>query len=133
MSQPGCATNSGKAVSETVGNGTAVLVHLAPTEQGCAIRAAGTRRRVPADFDGLARSVPRSAWAWTRAPSTSGADAPPSAHAWCHLLHRSARGPDAAACPPGHRFSDQLQSQAQGARVRSPLLDLASDRPMTMR
>ncbi|WP_374195584.1 type I-E CRISPR-associated endoribonuclease Cas2 [Streptomyces sp. MBT53] len=28
-------------------------VHPAPTEQGYAIRAAGTRRRVPMDFDGL--------------------------------------------------------------------------------
>ncbi|MGW4824742.1 type I-E CRISPR-associated endoribonuclease Cas2e [Streptomyces sp. NPDC004227] len=42
-----------QAVSETVGNGAAVLVHPAPTEQGYAIRTAGTRRRVPADFDGL--------------------------------------------------------------------------------
>ncbi|MFD8690756.1 type I-E CRISPR-associated endoribonuclease Cas2e [Streptomyces sp. NPDC059651] len=41
------------AVTETVGNGAAVLVHPAPTEQGYAIRTAGTRRRVPADFDGL--------------------------------------------------------------------------------
>ncbi|MFE3518955.1 type I-E CRISPR-associated endoribonuclease Cas2e [Streptomyces sp. NPDC059166] len=42
-----------KAVTETVGNGAAVLVHPAPTEQGYAVRTAGTRRRVPADFDGL--------------------------------------------------------------------------------
>ncbi|MEU5800052.1 type I-E CRISPR-associated endoribonuclease Cas2e [Streptomyces sp. NPDC047804] len=42
-----------QAVTETVGNGAAVLVHPAPTEQGYAIRTAGTRRRVPADFDGL--------------------------------------------------------------------------------
>jgi CRISPR-associated protein Cas2 len=41
------------AVTETVGNGAAVLVHPAPTEQGYAIRTAGTRRRVPIDFDGL--------------------------------------------------------------------------------
>ncbi|MFH9691020.1 type I-E CRISPR-associated endoribonuclease Cas2 [Streptomyces sp. NPDC017413] len=33
--------------------GAAVLVHPASTEQGYAIRTAGTRRRVPADFDGL--------------------------------------------------------------------------------
>ncbi|MFD7923500.1 type I-E CRISPR-associated endoribonuclease Cas2e [Streptomyces sp. NPDC059740] len=42
-----------QAVTETVGSGAAVLVHPAPTEQGYAIRTAGTRRRVPADFDGL--------------------------------------------------------------------------------
>lgn len=42
-----------RSVTETVGNGAAVLVHPAPTEQGYAIRTAGTRRRVPADFDGL--------------------------------------------------------------------------------
>ncbi|MFI1185765.1 type I-E CRISPR-associated endoribonuclease Cas2 [Streptomyces californicus] len=34
-------------------SGAVVLVHPAPTEQGYAIRTAGTRRRVPADFDGL--------------------------------------------------------------------------------
>ncbi|MEU1798271.1 type I-E CRISPR-associated endoribonuclease Cas2 (plasmid) [Streptomyces californicus] len=42
-----------QAVTETVENGAAVLVHPAPTEQGYAVRTAGTRRRVPADFDGL--------------------------------------------------------------------------------
>ncbi|MEU2296561.1 type I-E CRISPR-associated endoribonuclease Cas2e [Streptomyces antibioticus] len=42
-----------QAVTETVGNGAAVLIHPAPTEQGYALRTAGTRRRVPADFDGL--------------------------------------------------------------------------------
>ncbi|MFI1507594.1 type I-E CRISPR-associated endoribonuclease Cas2e [Streptomyces sp. NPDC020597] len=42
-----------QAVTETVGNGAAVLIHPAPTEQGYAIRTAGTRRRVPEDFDGL--------------------------------------------------------------------------------
>ncbi|MET9503490.1 type I-E CRISPR-associated endoribonuclease Cas2e [Streptomyces sp. NPDC006622] len=42
-----------QAVTETVGNGAAVLVHPAPTEQGYAIHTAGTRRRVPEDFDGL--------------------------------------------------------------------------------
>lgn len=41
------------AVTEVVGDGAAVLVHPAPTEQGYAIRTAGTRRRVPMDFDGL--------------------------------------------------------------------------------
>ncbi|CAM5243609.1 type I-E CRISPR-associated endoribonuclease Cas2e [Streptomyces hirsutus] len=41
------------AVTEVVGNGAAVLVHPAATEQGYAIRTAGTRRRVPVDFDGL--------------------------------------------------------------------------------
>ncbi|MFJ5560433.1 type I-E CRISPR-associated endoribonuclease Cas2e [Streptomyces sp. NPDC093250] len=40
-------------VTEVVGNGAAVLIHPAPTEQGYAIRTAGTRRRVPVDFDGL--------------------------------------------------------------------------------
>jgi CRISPR-associated protein Cas2 len=42
-----------EAVTETVGDGAALLVHPAPTEQGYAIRTAGTRRRVPVDFDGL--------------------------------------------------------------------------------
>ncbi|WP_330324678.1 type I-E CRISPR-associated endoribonuclease Cas2e [Streptomyces pseudovenezuelae] len=41
------------AVTEVVGDGAAVLVHPAPTEQGYAICTAGTRRRVPMDFDGL--------------------------------------------------------------------------------
>jgi CRISPR-associated protein Cas2 len=41
------------AVTEVVGNGAAVLVHPADTEQGYAVRTAGTRRRVPVDFDGL--------------------------------------------------------------------------------
>ncbi|MCI0386216.1 type I-E CRISPR-associated endoribonuclease Cas2e [Streptomyces sp. CNQ085] len=41
------------AVTETVGDGAALLVHPADTEQGYAIRTAGTRRRVPMDFDGL--------------------------------------------------------------------------------
>lgn len=41
------------AVTDVVGGGAAVLVHPAPTEQGYSIRTAGTRRRVPEDFDGL--------------------------------------------------------------------------------
>ncbi|MFJ4980467.1 type I-E CRISPR-associated endoribonuclease Cas2e [Streptomyces coeruleorubidus] len=41
------------AVTEVVENGAAILVHPAATEQGYAIRTAGTRRRVPVDFDGL--------------------------------------------------------------------------------
>ncbi|MGP4001375.1 type I-E CRISPR-associated endoribonuclease Cas2e [Streptomyces sp. 8N706] len=41
------------AVTQTVGDGAAVLVHPAPTEQGYAISTAGNRRRVPMDFDGL--------------------------------------------------------------------------------
>ncbi|MEV5519252.1 type I-E CRISPR-associated endoribonuclease Cas2e [Streptomyces pseudogriseolus] len=41
------------AVTEVVGNGAALLVHPATTEQGYSIRTAGTRRRVPVDFDGL--------------------------------------------------------------------------------
>ncbi|MGA5771801.1 type I-E CRISPR-associated endoribonuclease Cas2e [Streptomyces pseudogriseolus] len=40
-------------VTEAVGTGAALLVHPATTEQGYAIRTAGTRRRVPVDFDGL--------------------------------------------------------------------------------
>ncbi|MHB9858130.1 type I-E CRISPR-associated endoribonuclease Cas2e [Streptomyces sp. YIM S03343] len=42
-----------QAVTETVGDGAAVLVHPADTEQGYAIHTAGTRRRTPIDFDGL--------------------------------------------------------------------------------
>jgi CRISPR-associated protein Cas2 len=41
------------AVTAVVGNGAALLIHPAPTEQGYAIRTAGTRRRAPVDFDGL--------------------------------------------------------------------------------
>ncbi|EFE72207.1 crispr-associated protein [Streptomyces viridosporus ATCC 14672] len=41
------------AVTEVVGTGAALLVHPAATEQGYAIRTAGTRRRVPVDFNGL--------------------------------------------------------------------------------
>jgi CRISPR-associated protein Cas2 len=41
------------ATSQVVGDGAAVLIHPAPTEQGYTIRTAGTRRRVPIDFDGL--------------------------------------------------------------------------------
>jgi CRISPR-associated protein Cas2 len=41
------------AVTQVVGNGAAVLVHPAATEQGYAVRTAGARRRVPIDFDGL--------------------------------------------------------------------------------
>ncbi|MFE5327212.1 type I-E CRISPR-associated endoribonuclease Cas2e [Embleya sp. NPDC056575] len=40
-------------VSKSVGQGAAVLIHLAQTEQGFAIATAGERRRVPVDFDGL--------------------------------------------------------------------------------
>ncbi|MFJ6934779.1 type I-E CRISPR-associated endoribonuclease Cas2e [Streptomyces sp. NPDC101132] len=40
-------------VTAVVGDGQAVLVHPAATEQGYALRTAGTRRRVPVDFDGL--------------------------------------------------------------------------------
>lgn len=42
-----------RATADVVGDGAAVLVHPAPTEQGYALRTAGTRRRAPADFDGL--------------------------------------------------------------------------------
>ena len=41
------------SASAVVGDGAAVLVHPAATEQGFAIRTAGTRRRHPVDFDGL--------------------------------------------------------------------------------
>ncbi|MEU7428804.1 type I-E CRISPR-associated endoribonuclease Cas2e [Streptomyces sp. NPDC040750] len=41
------------AVTEVVGDGAAILIHPAATEQGYAIRTAGSRRRVPVDFDGL--------------------------------------------------------------------------------
>ncbi|GGO99232.1 type I-E CRISPR-associated endoribonuclease Cas2e [Wenjunlia tyrosinilytica] len=41
------------AVTDVLGDGAAILVHPAATEQGYQIRTAGTRRRVPADFDGL--------------------------------------------------------------------------------
>jgi CRISPR-associated protein Cas2 len=42
-----------QAVTETVGDGAAVLIHPAATEQGYALRTTGTRHRVPEDFDGL--------------------------------------------------------------------------------
>lgn len=42
-----------EAVSKTVGDGAALLVHPAANEQGYALRTAGERRRVPEDFDGL--------------------------------------------------------------------------------
>lgn len=42
-----------RSVAEVVGDGAAILVHPANTEQGFALRTAGQRRRVPADFDGL--------------------------------------------------------------------------------
>ncbi|WP_181793115.1 type I-E CRISPR-associated endoribonuclease Cas2e [Streptomyces sp. WELS2] len=41
------------AVTQVVGDGAAILVYPAATEQGYAIRTAGTRRRTPVDFDGL--------------------------------------------------------------------------------
>lgn len=41
------------AVTETVGDGAALLIHPAPTEQGYTLRTAGARRRVPMDFEGL--------------------------------------------------------------------------------
>ncbi|WP_328765427.1 MULTISPECIES: type I-E CRISPR-associated endoribonuclease Cas2e [unclassified Streptomyces] len=40
-------------VAAVVGDGQAVLIHPAPTEQGYALLTAGTRRRIPVDFDGL--------------------------------------------------------------------------------
>jgi CRISPR-associated protein Cas2 len=41
------------AVSASVGEGIAVLIHPADTEQGFAIRTAGRRRRHVIDLDGL--------------------------------------------------------------------------------
>lgn len=41
------------AASAVVGDGAAVQVYAAATEQGFAVRTAGTRRRRPIDFDGL--------------------------------------------------------------------------------
>ena len=41
------------AVSSSVGDGAAVLVHPAPTEQGFLIKTAGHRRRHIIDIDGL--------------------------------------------------------------------------------
>jgi CRISPR-associated protein Cas2 len=42
-----------QAASAVVGDGAAVLIHPASTEQGFALRTAGTRRRHPVDFEGL--------------------------------------------------------------------------------
>lgn len=42
-----------QSVADVVEDGAAILVHPADTEQGFALRTAGTRRRVPMDFDGL--------------------------------------------------------------------------------
>jgi CRISPR-associated protein Cas2 len=42
-----------QAASAVVGDGAAVQVYVAATEQGFALRTAGTRRRHPMDFDGL--------------------------------------------------------------------------------
>lgn len=41
------------AAAAVVGDGAAVLIYSAATEQGFALRTAGTRRRHPVDFDGL--------------------------------------------------------------------------------
>lgn len=41
------------AASAVVGDGAAVLIYSAATEQGFALRTAGARRRHPMDFDGL--------------------------------------------------------------------------------
>ncbi len=40
-------------VSAVIGDGAAVCVHPADTEQGYELRTAGTRRREPVDLDGL--------------------------------------------------------------------------------
>ena len=42
-----------EATSAVVGDGAALLVHPAANEQGFTLHTAGTRRRHPADFDGL--------------------------------------------------------------------------------
>ncbi|MET9294389.1 type I-E CRISPR-associated endoribonuclease Cas2e [Streptomyces sp. NPDC003077] len=41
------------AIAACTKDGMAVLAHPADNEQGFALRTAGTRRRVPQDFDGL--------------------------------------------------------------------------------
>ncbi|WP_129838119.1 type I-E CRISPR-associated endoribonuclease Cas2e [Streptomyces sp. RFCAC02] len=42
-----------KAVSATIADGAAVLLHPQANEQGFTLATAGTRRRTPIDFDGL--------------------------------------------------------------------------------
>jgi CRISPR-associated protein Cas2 len=42
-----------KTLTATIEDGAAVLLHPAATEQGYAIKTAGSRRRTPVDFDGL--------------------------------------------------------------------------------
>lgn len=41
------------AVSQSIGDGIAVLIHPSDTEQGFTLQTAGTRKRHPIDFDGL--------------------------------------------------------------------------------
>jgi len=41
------------SVAASIGDGMAVLAHPDANEQGFALRTAGTRRRLPLDFDGL--------------------------------------------------------------------------------
>ncbi|WP_331742932.1 type I-E CRISPR-associated endoribonuclease Cas2e (plasmid) [Streptomyces sp. NBC_00868] len=57
-------------VTAVVGDGQAVLIHPAPTEQGYALRTAGTRRRIPVDFDGLTLIKMTGAIQPTRAKKT---------------------------------------------------------------
>ncbi|REF36287.1 type I-E CRISPR-associated endoribonuclease Cas2e [Thermasporomyces composti] len=41
------------AVSAVIGDGSAVCIHPADTEQGYEVRSSGSQRREPIDFDGL--------------------------------------------------------------------------------
>lgn len=45
--------NLWKETTAAIHDGAAMLLHPAPNEQGFSIKTAGTRRRVPMDFDGL--------------------------------------------------------------------------------
>lgn len=40
-------------ITAVIGDGAAILAHPDNTEQGFTLKTAGTRRRVPTDFDGL--------------------------------------------------------------------------------
>lgn len=57
-------------VTAVVGDGQAVLIHSAATEQGYALRTAGTRRRIPVEFDGLTLIKMTGAIQPTRAKNT---------------------------------------------------------------
>ncbi|MEU9305834.1 type I-E CRISPR-associated endoribonuclease Cas2e [Streptomyces sp. NPDC048269] len=57
-------------VTAVVEDGQAVFIHPASTEQGYALRTAGTRRRIPVDFDGLTLIKMTGAIQPTRAKKT---------------------------------------------------------------